>query len=296
MAVLFPPSPDGPTDRRRFLKSGLLGAVGLAVYSGEVERHWIDITRHEFFLKDLPEGFEGMRIVQLSDIHMDEYTEPFFLREVVRKVNQLKPDAVFLTGDYISVGPRSRHFAIRASWHCAQILDGLECRQRYAVLGNHDYAAGSGEISEALSSHGIRMLNNRAIPLERNGARIWLAGMIDPLNCNPRPDLAIPEAIRNRRNEPVVLLCHAPDFADPLLRTAEGRSVSLMLSGHTHGGQVHLPFMGPLTLPVMGKKYVHGWYRLEQMQLYVNRGIGTVGIPFRFNCPPEITAFALRKL
>jgi predicted MPP superfamily phosphohydrolase len=297
MAVLSPANPDIPIDRRQFLRNSLFGAAGVALYSGEVERHWVDVTRHEFFLKDLPESFEGLRCVQLSDIHLDEYTEPFFLREVIRKVNHLKPDIVFLTGDYISIGPRSSKFAIRASWHCAQILgDGLQCRQRYAVLGNHDFAAGPQDVSEALSSHGIQMLNDRALPLERNGARIWLAGTLDAINNAPNLERAIPASIRNQPGEPVVLLCHEPDYADTLLKTSAGRAVSLMLSGHTHGGQVHLPFAGPFTLPYMGRKYVRGWYRLEHMQLYVNRGIGTVGIPFRFNCPPEITEFTLRKI
>jgi predicted MPP superfamily phosphohydrolase len=291
MAVLPPTHPGTPIDRRQFLRNGLFGAGGVALYSSEVERHWVDVTRHEFFLKDLPEGFEGFRCVQLSDIHMDAYTEPFFLREVIRKVNHLKPDAVLLTGDYISIGPRSNEFAIRASWHCAQILEELACRQRYAVLGNHDFAAGPEKISEALSSHGIQMLNERAVALERNGARIWLAGVLDAINNSPKLDRAIPASIRNRPGEPVVLLCHEPDYADTLLKTSAGRAVSLMLSGHTH-----LPFAGPFTLPLMGRKYVRGWYRLEHMQLYVNRGIGTVGIPFRFNCPPEITEFTLRRL
>ncbi|MDR3724848.1 MAG: metallophosphoesterase [Terracidiphilus sp.] len=295
MAVLFPKNSNVSTDRRQFLKTGLFGAAGVALYSGEVERHWVDVTRHEFFLKDLPEGFEGLRAVQLSDIHMDEYTEPFFLREVIRKVNHLKPDVVFLTGDYVSIGPRSSKFAVRAGWHCAEILDGLECRQRYAILGNHDIAADAQEISEALSSHGIQMLNNHAVPLERNGARIWLAGLLDALNTFPHVDRAIPELTRHQPGEPVVLLCHEPDYADGLLKTHVGQSISLMLSGHSHGGQVHIPFAGRFTLPYMGRKYVRGWYRLEHMQLYVNRGIGTVGVPFRFNCPPEITEFTLRR-
>ena len=89
-------------------------------------------------------------------------------------------------------------------------------------------------------------------------------------------------------------MCHAPDYADDLLAHPAGMSVDLMLSGHTHGGQIRLPLVGALQLPDMGKKYVEGWFKLGRMQLYVNRGIGTVGVPFRLDCPPEISLFTLR--
>jgi len=294
MAFLPPPLQESMT-RRRFLQAGLLGAGGLALYSSEVERHWIDVTRHEVVLANLPEAFDGLRIVQLSDIHMDEYTEPFYLRQVVRKVNSLLPDAVFLTGDYVSTGPKPHSFAIGAAWQCAEILAGLDCNQVCAVMGNHDVIVGIRQISSALAAHGVTVLNNACHALERDGKRIWIAGMIDPADCVPKPDLAIPASIRHLPEEPVILLCHSPDFADVLLARPAGQAVSLMFSGHTHGGQVHFPFVGPLTLPYLGRKYVHGWFRPQNLQLYVNRGIGTVGVPFRFNCPPEISAFTLRK-
>jgi len=112
-----------------------------------------------------------------------------------------------------------------------------------------------------------------------------------------RPDLdrAIPAFMRKRTDEPVLLLCHAPDFADQVLSHPAGPSVALMLSGHTHGGQVRLPLLGAMDLPTMGRKYVEGLFQLQNMQLYVNRGIGTVGLPFRLNCPPEITSITLRR-
>ncbi len=96
-------------------------------------------------------------------------------------------------------------------------------------------------------------------------------------------------------NDPVILMCHAPDYADHLLARPEGKAISLMLSGHTHGGQVRLPLVGALHVPPGGRRYVEGLFRLGSMQLYVNRGIGTVGVPFRFDCPPEITAITLRS-
>jgi predicted MPP superfamily phosphohydrolase len=283
-----------PVTRRRMLMAGLYGVAGLALYSGEIARHWIDVTDHDVRLHGLPQAFDGMRIAQVSDIHMAEYTETFFLRHVVDTINHLRPDAVFLTGDFVSDGLRSKDFARGAAWHCAEILNGLDCKTRYASLGNHDVAVGAKEVARALDAHGIRLLRNDYVPMERGGARFWLAGVDDPVEGNPQPDLAIPHAIRQVPNEPVVLMCHAPDYADFLREQPAGKAVDLMLSGHTHGGQVRLPLVGAVELPSMGKRYVEGMFRLGDMQLYVNRGIGTIGLPFRLNCPPEITVFTLR--
>jgi predicted MPP superfamily phosphohydrolase len=283
-----------PVTRRRFFKAGLFGAAALALYSSEIERHWTEVTRLDIALPGLPQSFDGMRIAQLSDIHLDNLTEPIYLRHVVGKVNQMQPDAVFLTGDYVSDGLTSYAFARKAASQCASILSELECRSVYAVLGNHDIGVGEKEVTAALRDHGITVLRNSSVPIERSGGRFWLAGIDDPVWGHPYPELAIPPAIRNVPDEPVVLLCHAPDYADQLLKDPIGRSISLMLSGHTHGGQVRLPVLGALELPELGKKYVEGLFRLGNTQLYVNRGIGTIGLPFRFNCPPEITLFTLR--
>ncbi len=288
--------------RRHFLKAGLYGAAGLAVYSGEIARHWIQVTHHDFFLPGLPAAFDGMRIAQISDIHLDDLTEPFFLRYVVERLNGLKPDAVFLTGDYVTISFRvkpgdsfgTRGYALQAAWQCAAILAKLDCKALYAVLGNHDHAAGADEVAAALTSSGISVLRNASIPIERAGGRFWLAGVDDPLEGHPDPEQAIPDAIRNLPNEPVVLLCHAPDYADHLLRHPVGQAVHLMLSGHTHGGQVRFPFVPAMHLPPLGRKYIQGFFQLDRLQLYVNRGIGAIGVPFRLNCPPEITMITLR--
>ncbi|HUV69105.1 MAG TPA: metallophosphoesterase [Terracidiphilus sp.] len=294
--------PTGPEKslltRRGFLKTSLLAAGGLALYSGEIERHWIDISRFDVALPTLPATFDGMRIAQISDIHMDNFTEPFFLRHIVDLTNSLKPDAVVLTGDFVTSKWRpSRdftNFAVGSAWQCANILTGLECKARYAVLGNHDFGVGPQQVTEALTDNGITVLRNAYLPIERGGARFWLAGVDDPFSGQPDPELAIPPSIQRIPNEPVVLLCHAPDYADYLLRQSAGQAVDLMLSGHTHGGQIRIPFLRPFRLPPLGRKYVEGWFHLDRMQLYVNRGVGAIGLPFRFNCPPEITLFTLR--
>ncbi len=279
--------------RRRFLAMGLSSCAGLALYSGEIERHWIEVTSREIRLRSLPATHEGMKIVQLSDIHLDEFTEPFLLRNAVDQVNRIAPDVVLLTGDFVTYDLTPRKFSLKSAWQCAEILNQLKCPQRYAVLGNHDHFLSGEEVTRALVSHRIPVLTNAYVPLERNGSRIWLAGVDDPVCGEPDPDKAIPISIRNVPDEPVVLMCHAPDYADHLLARPAGQAVALMLSGHTHGGQVRLPLAGALDLPPGGRKYVEGLFRLGPMQLYVNRGIGTVGVPFRFDCPPEITVITL---
>jgi uncharacterized protein len=286
--------PGKSISRRRLLKTMAFGAAGMALYAGEIERHWIDIVHRDIHIAGLPQAFDGMTIAQLSDIHLDEFTEPFLLREAISHINRMQPDMVLLTGDYVSAEVLSKKMTMGAAWQCARLLKSIACPQKFAILGNHDILAGANEITEAIAANGIPVLRNGFLPIERGHSRIWLAGIDDPVLGRPDPDLAMPVAIRNQASEPILLMCHAPDFVDPLLKHPCGRSIALVLSGHTHGGQVRLPMLGAMHLPPGGRKYVEGLFEFGGVQLYVNRGIGTVGLPFRFNCRPEITRLRLR--
>lgn len=275
--------------RRTFLSMGTAAILGLGFYSGEVARHEIRASQIPARLAGLPEAFIGYRIVQISDIHFKEFTEPFFLNRVIEHVNRLHPDLVLLTGDFVSTGPMPRHFAARWVYHCAAMLEQIRCPLRYAVLGNHDVMVNQYAVTDALEGHHIPVLSNRHVPIEHNGRRIWLGGTADVSESRPDLDRALPG--RKAGSEPVILLVHEPDYAD----TVVGHGVALMVSGHTHGGQVRLPLLPPLHLPRLGRKYIEGLFHFRDgMQLYVNRGIGTVGVPFRFFCPPEITVFTLQ--
>ena len=287
--------PIAPISRRRFLLGGACAGAGLALYGGEGERHWIELTHRDVFLPGLSPALDGFRIAQLSDIHLDEYTEPFLLLDAIHHINSMNPDAVFITGDYVTYGILPSKYAIGSAWQCADLLRQLQCPRRYAVVGNHDVLLSRAAVIESLSANGITVLDNAHLPIERDGARFWLAGVDDPVEGLPIPELAIPESIRNVPHEPIVLLCHAPDYVDDLLAMPAGRALSLMLSGHTHGGQIRLPLIPPLNLPQLGRKYIEGFFRFGNLQLYVNRGLGTVGVPVRFNCPPEITLLTLRS-
>jgi hypothetical protein len=277
--------------RRHFLIGAGATAAGLAIYSGEIARHNLDITYRTISLSRLPSAFHGYRIAQLSDIHLDEFTEPFFLEYIVHHLNALNPDIVLLTGDFVTRGSLTFVAAPHAAHRCAEILSTIKCPLVYAVLGNHDVAVNAHMVIRALNSVSIPVLVNQHIALDRNGDRIWLCGVDDPSASYPNLDLAIPAQTDDHL---VILMAHGPDYADEVLTHPRGKFVDLMLSGHTHGGQICLPFVGPLVLPPMGKKYPEGLFRLDRMQLYVNRGIGTVGLPFRVNCPPELTVITLQ--
>jgi predicted MPP superfamily phosphohydrolase len=284
-----------PISRRHFLLGGACAGAGLALYGGEVERHWIELTHHDVSLPGLSPVFDGYRIAQLSDIHLDEFTEPSLLLEAIHHINSMNPDAVFITGDFVTRGILPAKLAVASAWQCADLLRQLECPLRFAVVGNHDVLLSRAAVIESLLANGITVLDNAYLPIERDGARIWLAGVDDPVEGLPIPELAIPESIRNVPHEPIVLLCHAPDYVDDLLAIPAGRALSLVLSGHTHGGQIRIPLIGAKALPPLGRKYVEGWFQFGNLQLYVNRGLGTVVVPVRFNCPPEITLFTLRS-
>jgi hypothetical protein len=156
-----------------------------------------------------------------------------------------------------------------------------------AVLGNHDLDTDAAHITAVLQSNAIPVLRNGSVSMERDGKRLWLSGVDDVLAGKPDLDLAlrgVPPV------EPVILLAHEPDWADYVAR----HPVDLQLSGHSHGGQVRFPLVGPVYLPKLGRKYVWGLRRIGPLTLYTNAGIGTVRVPIRLNCPPEITLITLR--
>lgn len=277
--------------RRDFLAGAAALGVGLTLDAGMLARHDLEVVNRTICIDRLPEAFHGFRIAQISDIHLEEYTEPWFLRLALQRINALSPDLVLLTGDFVSMDPLAHNVALRAAETCAALLPLLTCPHRYAALGNHDDVVGGPFVTEALESHGTPVLVNRYIPLERGNQRIWLAGIDDPGAGFPRLDRALPPATGK---EPTLLMCHAPDFVDTIVRDSRGAFVDLVLSGHTHGGQIRLPFVGPIVLPPLGQKYVEGLFRFGKTQLYVNRGLGTVGLPFRFNCRPELTLLTLK--
>ncbi|HEV2618653.1 MAG TPA: metallophosphoesterase [Acidobacteriaceae bacterium] len=276
--------------RRNFLRGSAVVAGGIALYAGEIARHEISVVTHTLGIRNLPDAFHDYRIAQISDIHFDEYTEPSFVARVIEHVNALAPDVVLMTGDFVSNGPRGRDFAYGAILRCLDMLRNIHA-PRFACMGNHDSIIGAPVLRPIFASYDTPLLMNAHLALERGGQRLWLCGVGDYLTEIADLDRTLPA----RPDGPVLLLCHCPDYADAVVGHPRGRLVDLMLCGHSHGGQVRLPLVGALQTPIGAKKYVEGLFHLDLMQLYVNRGIGTVGLPIRLNCPPEITLFTLER-
>lgn len=274
--------------RRTFLKLAGAGGTLAAVYPVEFSRHNLQVEQHNILLPRLADEFRGMKIVQISDLHFEEFDEAFFVEHAIDVVNGLKPDVVLCTGDFVSYGPFPIAYGRSRIEPCAQIVSRIQCPLRFASLGNHDYVVGWKRVKAGLESHGIPTLVNQAIPLERGGKRLWVVGLGSACASASHPDTAIPKSVL-RNGEPMVVMSHEPD----VLPQIASYGADLMLSGHTHGGQVRLPFVPLFYLPPLGRIYVEGMFRLGNTQMYVNRGIGAVGLPVRLNCRPEITQFTL---
>jgi uncharacterized protein len=284
-----------PLTRRQFLTSSLLGAAGLTAIGAGALYHdttGLQVTRLEVRLPRLPRRLDGLRIIQLSDFHYDRYVDIRVITSAVRLTNQLHPDLVVLTGDFVTQGPFAGQYdspAAHDAEPCSQILAPLRPRLGvFAVLGNHDYYTDPDLVSEILRGRGFHVLRNQSFALELDGARLWLAGINDAVAGADDLELALQKI---PASEPVVLLAHEPDVADSVPR---GR-VDLQLSGHSHGGQIVLPLVGPPYLPPLARKYPWGLRRVGPLTLYTNRGLGTITLPLRFNCPPELTLFTLRS-
>ena len=273
--------------RRHFLKTSLGAAAFAGVAGGTVvlaASDELDVNPVELTLPRLPSAFDGLKIAQLSDIHMGSGMTEDRLLEIVQIVNAQQPDLVAITGDLVTMG------------EVADVADALirplrtltPAIETLAVLGNHDHHLNAGEMSVVLRESGIHELPNDVMTLTRGGEQLYIAGVDDAWYGHDRLDLVL-EKLPEEGG--ALLLMHEPDFADESAPT--GR-FDLQLSGHSHGGQVVMPLTGPVVLPRLGRKYHTGLYQVGNMLQYTNRGVGTVGPSLRLNCPPEVTVFTLR--
>src|SRR5215467_6638522 len=270
------------------------GGAAIAGTIGFKESNQPTLIRLEVRLPRLPHEFDGFTIAQISDFHYEDHFSIVPIRKGLEMVNALRPDLIALTGDFVTVPilyyhrHDARRFA-RNSEPCGELLKTLRAPYgKFAVLGNHDSASDPNFITRALQSHGIPVLMNRSLAVERGRARIWLAGIDDVLEG--RPDLS--QALQQiPPGEVTVLLAHEPDFADQAVLAP----VDLQLSGHSHGGQIWVPGIGAPWLPQLARRYPRGFYEVGKLKLYTNLGIGTIRIPVRLNCPPEVTLITLRS-
>jgi len=256
--------------------------VLLAGYAVIVEPTWLQVRRVEIPLDHLPPGFAGYRIAFVSDFHLDDGTPEDFLAGLARLINDQQPDVVLLGGDYFSADPARYRAMLIQAVRQIDAPDGV-----LAVLGNHDHWRGADEVRAVLSESGARTLENQVIRIERGSEQLYLAGLGDVWEQADRLDLLsqqIPE------NAAAVLLVHEPDIADQAAATGK---FGLQLSGHSHGGQVNLPFIGPPIRPNLGERYPIGLQRAGGLPVYTTRGIGMTALAVRFNCRPEVTVIDL---
>jgi uncharacterized protein len=283
-----------PTNRRQFIRLAAVAGVGaIAADSILIEPNRPRVVRQDVALRRWPAEMSGFTVALLSDFHYDPYFSEHPLHAAIGLVNALRPDLIVLTGDFVSVPlfeneERDRK-AAQAAEPCADLLRQMQAPHGlWAVLGNHDFGTDPTLVTGALRSRGIQVLGNESAPIEANGGRFWLAGVNDVLSRTTDLDATLRSV---PGNEATILLAHEPDYADYVAR----RPVDLQLSGHSHGGQVRIPLLGPLYLPTLARKYVWGRYHIGGLTLYTNPGLGTLGLPIRWNCPPEITLLTLRR-
>jgi predicted MPP superfamily phosphohydrolase len=290
----------GSLTRRAFLHTSILGVSGIALASctrGIMQRNDIEITHRTFALPNLPPAFEGKTITFLSDIHAGPFMDVDEMKHIAQLVNDLKSDIIVIPGDFVTshvneVGP------------FAEAMSDLKAPLGvYACSGNHDYYAGIDLVSRGIEDTGIKLLRNENASITIQGQSLYFIG-VDDMDADSvkrfvegKPAPHIEAAWRGvPANAATVLLCHKPYMFPEFAQTNTG----LMLSGHTHGGQIVLGRIGKtvLTFSSIASEYVEGLYRPEgnrsKTQMYVSRGIGVVGVPIRINCPPEITQITLR--
>jgi len=276
-------------NRRKFLsvfsKSLLALCAGSVALTGSgiLSAFNCRVTRCEVVLSGLHPVFDGFLIALLADFHHGPWVPSSYIASTVRRVNNLKADLVVLAGDYVDNG---------GEWANGCIHELAALQSSYgtvAVLGNHDnYNGAAPLVRKALSLAGISDLTNCGVTLLRNGKPLRVGGVGDYETESQKIEEALGNVCATKSS---VLLAHNPDYAE----TISDERVGLVLSGHTHGGQVVVPFINAsFASTAYGKKYLSGLCQAPVTQVFVTRGIGTTTLPIRLNCPPEISLITLR--
>jgi uncharacterized protein len=251
-----------------------------SIYARKIEPIWFEVTQIDVTIPKLDRSFNGYRIVQISDLHAGDGIDRSHLEKVVETVNSQNPDLVVITGDHISRLPKQH----------LELLDTLaKLHPRdltISILGNHDVHNDPEPVRKAIKQAGITLLENNIYTLKRDTATLHIAGAGDIYFEQDKLDRILAQLPATGA---AIMLAHEPDFAD---ETAATGRFGLQLSGHSHGGQLRIPFYKGYT-PLLARKYPLGRYQVGNMIQYTNRGIGTIKFQARFNCRPEISVFNL---
>jgi uncharacterized protein len=267
----------------------LLGAAGALCPAtlGDaflLEPGMVELGRHDVPVPNLPPALDGVRIACVTDVHLTTKVSAA-ARAALEHIARERPDVVVMTGDICN---RRRHLPTLTAWS----REARGTRATFATYGNWEHYALINRLNAeaAYDKAGVEFLCNTTGKVRVNGATLTVVGLDDPVEG--RPNLAAALAGVGR-DETTVLLVHAPGYVDDLPRDVSP-APALILAGHTHGGQVRLPFYTPV-LPRGSGRFVAGWYRDTPAPLYVSRGIGTVLLPARLFCPPELPIFTLKR-
>ncbi|MFC0296818.1 metallophosphoesterase [Geobacillus jurassicus] len=276
--------------RRAFLKklarTSFRAALATAAASGYtlwIEPAELTVTHHTLSHPLIPKSFAGVKLLQFSDLHLGHYygLERFY--RVIGRINELGPDLVVFTGDLLHEANRYPHTET-----VAEALAGIRAPLgKFSIYGNHDHGGyGTNIYRRLMERAGFRVLVNEHVLVRRGHDAIAIAGSDDMMLGQPdwsKMTRGIPPATYT------IALVHEPDGALETRRF----SIHVQLSGHSHGGQIQLPFIGPLITPPLSERYYEGFYHVGGLLLYVNRGLGTTRVPLRFLAPPELTVFSL---
>lgn len=270
--------------RREFIKKAAItcGIGGMAAgYPVFIERYIVRVNTYQIPVPNLPRAFENFRIAHLTDLHYGPLVPEIFIKGVIDRTNRIEKDMIVCTGDYVHGKQEKNRFDT-----VFPILGRLKARYGvYSVLGNHDHWAGGKKAAAWLDNIG-QNIRHKVISVEKDGHRIQIGGIGDLWEDDPGIDQTfqyVPES------DCKIALAHNPDTADTRFDTR----IDLMISGHTHGGQVNIPFVGTPVLPVKNERYSSGFIRTPNTNLFISRGIGWAIIPVRFNCFPEIAVLNL---
>ena len=249
-----------------------------------VEPYLIKVEKVEIEIDSLPFSFDKIKIVQISDLHLKKIGKRE--RKLLKKIEEISPDFIFITGDFIDWRSRNLN-SLEGFWR--ELSFDREGKV-FGIYGNHDHRNPEFKIlKEILKRNKVRILDNESISLRRNNEFIYLLGVDDPHLGYDNIEKTTKDLEKKRVS---ILLAHSPE----IFRKVKDKRINLVLTGHTHGGQIDIPFISNLILPLKyDKKYKRGLFKEEGKFLYVNRGIGTTVMPVRFNALPEITLFILKR-
>ncbi len=264
----------------------ILIITGAIIYSVFIEPYNFKIKKIPVLFKNLPKKFKGEEILQISDLHIKKFGHKE--KRLLKFIKKLKPKSLIITGDIVDCKTKS----LKACENFFKELSRLNIKNIFAVFGNHIHTnnfINNYNLKKLLKDHNVKILINDSFTFEKGGDKVNIIGVDDPRTGHD--DLK--KAFKNINNKDTnIVLSHSME----LIEKVDLEDIDIILTGHTHGGQIKIPFIPAFWIPHKYKgKYISGLYKIKSLLIYINPGIATVKLPIRFNARPEITLFKLNK-